>query len=131
MESRRDLLKTASVGGFGLATLKSATASAIGDPTASPSTAAGTRHVGSEPMVSWGRGIEGQRMADLGNGNCLNPIMAGDHPDPTILKDGENYYMAFSSFAAYPALVIWHSQNLVSWTPVATALEKPSRYPAL
>ena len=48
------------------------------------------------------RGIEGQRKADLGNGTFLNPIMAGDHPDPSILKDGDDYYMTFSSFDAYP-----------------------------
>ena len=32
--------------------------------------------------------FEGQRRADLGNGTFLNPILAGDHPDPAILKDG-------------------------------------------
>jgi xylan 1,4-beta-xylosidase len=31
----------------------------------------------------WARGIEGQRKADLGNGFYLNPILSGDHPDPT------------------------------------------------
>ena len=50
------------------------------------------------------KGIEGQRKADLGNGTFLNPIMAGDHPDPSILKDGDDYYMTFSSFDAYPGL---------------------------
>ena len=50
------------------------------------------------PKPRWGRSFEGQRMADLGNGTYLNPIVAGDHPDPTILKDGRDYYMTFSSF---------------------------------
>jgi hypothetical protein len=27
-----------------------------------------------------------RRQADLGNGNCLNPIVVGDHPAPSILK---------------------------------------------
>ena len=52
--------------------------------------------------VAWARGIEGQRKADLGDGTFLNPILAGDHPDPSILKDGDDYYMTFSSFDAYP-----------------------------
>src|SRR6185503_17926818 len=30
------------------------------------------------------RGVEGQRKADLGNGTFLNPIVPGDHPDPSI-----------------------------------------------
>jgi xylan 1,4-beta-xylosidase len=72
-----------------------------------------------------GRGIEGQRQADLGNGTYVNPIVAGDHADPTILKDGADYYMTFSSFMYYPGAVIWHSQDLVNWTPVTAALTQP------
>lgn len=72
----------------------------------------------------WGQGIEGQRKADLGNGTYLNPILSGDHPDPTILKDGDDYYMTFSSFNSYPGIVIWHSKDLVNWTPVGAALHK-------
>ena len=52
--------------------------------------------------MRWGKGFEGQRIADLGDGTFLNPVFAGDHPDPTILKDGDDYYMTFSSFDAYP-----------------------------
>ncbi|WP_189418186.1 family 43 glycosylhydrolase [Cellvibrio zantedeschiae] len=74
--------------------------------------------------LQWGRGIEGQRKADLGNGTFLNPILAGDHPDPTILKDGDDYYMTFSSFNSYPGIVIWHSKDLVNWVPVGAALHK-------
>jgi len=72
----------------------------------------------------WARGIEGQRKADLGNGTFLNPIIAGDHPDPTVLKDGDDYYMTFSSFNSYPGIIIWHSHDLVNWTPIGPALHK-------
>lgn len=72
--------------------------------------------------ATWARGVEGQRGADLGNGFFLNPILAGDHPDPSILKDGSDYYMTFSSFDAYPGLVIWHSRDLVNWQPVGPTL---------
>jgi beta-xylosidase len=74
--------------------------------------------------MRWGRGFDGQRKADLGNGTFLNPIMAGDHPDPTILKDGRDYYMTFSTFEAYPGLVIWHSRDLINWQPIGPALKK-------
>jgi xylan 1,4-beta-xylosidase len=73
----------------------------------------------------WGRGIEGQRRADLGDGTYRNPIVPGDHPDPTVLKDGDDYYMTFSSFFSYPGVVIWHSRDLVNWTPVGPAVTKP------
>ena len=73
----------------------------------------------------WEQGFDSQRKADLGNGSYLNPILAGDYPDPTILKDGEDYYMTHSSFDASPGLIIWHSHDLVNWTPVGPALATP------
>jgi beta-xylosidase len=76
-------------------------------------------------QMKWARGIEGQRKADLGDGTFLNPIVAGNHPDPSILKDGEDYYLVFSTFDAYPALTVWHSRDMVNWTPISAALHKP------
>ncbi len=75
--------------------------------------------------LSWARGLEGQRKADLGDGRFLNPIMAGDHPDPAILRHGDDFYMTFSSFDAYPGLVIWHSRDLVNWQPLGASLRTP------
>jgi xylan 1,4-beta-xylosidase len=88
----------------------------------------GVRHTqtmgGSEKTLRWGSGLEGQRIADLGDGRFFNPIVPGDHPDPTILRDGTDYYMTFSSFLAYPGIVIWHSRDLVNWRPICAALKK-------
>lgn len=112
MESkRRNFLKAAGLGALG-SSLYSQTAH---------STKASDCAVPSAPM-QWGRGVEGQRIADLGNGMFMNPIVAGDHPDPTVLKDGDDYYMTFSSFDSYPGIVIWHSKDLVNWSPLEAAL---------
>ena len=73
--------------------------------------------------LKWRRGIENQRRADTGDGTFLNPILAGDHPDPTILRDGDRWLMTFSSFESYPGLVIWQSRDLVNWTPLTAALK--------
>src|SRR4051812_39825880 len=59
------------------------------------------------PAHAWATTFEDQRKADLGNGFFLNPIVPGDRPDPTILKDGADYYMTFSSFDTVPGIVIW------------------------
>jgi xylan 1,4-beta-xylosidase len=75
--------------------------------------------------MTWPRGIENQRIADMGNGRFLNPILGGDHPDPSIIREGRDYYMTFSSFDAYPGLAIWHSRDLVNWQPMNAALKKP------
>jgi xylan 1,4-beta-xylosidase len=72
--------------------------------------------------TGWRRGFDNQRIADLGDGRFLNPVLSGDHPDPSILKDGEDYFATFSSFDACPGLVIWHSRDLVNWRPLRAAL---------
>jgi xylan 1,4-beta-xylosidase len=77
------------------------------------------------PTLRWSTGVEGQRMADLGDGRFLNPILPGDFADPTVLRDGDDFYLTHSSFEAAPGLLIWHSRDLVNWTPIGTALEKP------
>ena len=74
--------------------------------------------------TEWPKGIEGQRKADLGQGQYLNPVLSGDHPDPTVLKDGDDYYMTHSSFEACPGLLIWRSRDLVNWHPIGHALQQ-------
>ncbi|KAJ3340533.1 hypothetical protein HDU93_006826 [Gonapodya sp. JEL0774] len=90
----------------------------------------------------WGKGYENQRIPDLGNGFYRNPIFpgpsrfirriagifnsidsTGDHPDPSILKDGDDYYMVHSSFDVYPGLIIYESRDLIHWSPIGPALK--------
>jgi len=59
-----------------------------------------------------------------GSGFYKDPVLAGDHPDPSILRDGEDYYMVHSSFEYYPGLLILRSKDLINWTPVTNALYK-------
>jgi len=51
-----------------------------------------------------------------------HPLFPGDYPDPSILKDGADYWLTHSSFNYGPGLLIWHSTDLVNWTPVTHAL---------
>ena len=51
-----------------------------------------------------------------------NPILGGDYPDPTVIREGNDYYMTHSSFDYLPGLVVWHSTDLVNWEPVSSAL---------
>lgn len=80
-------------------------------------------------LVSWFKGrIRSVRITPaagkIGQSGQAWPalIFAGDHPDPSVLKDGGDYYMTHSSFDAYPGLMIWHSTDLVNWRAVAPAL---------
>ena len=60
----------------------------------------------------------------MGDGRYLNPVLAGDRPDPSVLKDGSDYYLTHSSFEAVPGLLIWHSRDLVNWRPLVNALHE-------
>lgn len=59
-----------------------------------------------------------------GNQYFLNPVFAGDYADPSILRDGDTYYLVNSSFQYYPGLLIWQSKDLINWIPVTNALYK-------
>lgn len=44
-----------------------------------------------------------------------NPILPGFHPDPSICRAGEDYYLVTSTFEFYPGVPVYHSKNLVDW----------------
>ncbi|MFA9557851.1 family 43 glycosylhydrolase [Evansella sp. AB-rgal1] len=60
---------------------------------------------------------------DLGNGMYVNPILRGNYADPSIVRVGEDYYMVNTSYQYVPGLIVWHSKDLINWTPIGTALE--------
>lgn len=62
------------------------------------------------------------KKGDAGVKTFLNPVLAGDYPDPSIMRDGKNYYMTHSSFDYVPGLTVWHSTDLVNWQPISYAL---------
>lgn len=49
-------------------------------------------------------------------------LMPGDYPDPSIMRDGNDYYMTHSSFLYYPGFLIWHSTDLKHWKPIKRVL---------
>jgi beta-xylosidase len=49
----------------------------------------------------------------------VNPVLPGDHPDPTLLKVGDDFYHCGSSFHFNPYLPIYHSKDLVHWEVIS------------
>lgn len=45
-------------------------------------------------------------------------ILPGDYADPSIMRDGNDFYMTHSMFNYNPGFLIWHSQDLVNWEPI-------------
>ncbi len=58
-----------------------------------------------------------------GPATYTNPILGGDYPDPTILREGNDYYMTHSAFDYNPGLAVFHSTDLVHWEPISYALQ--------
>ncbi|XHR27572.1 MAG: glycoside hydrolase family 43 protein [Chthoniobacteraceae bacterium] len=51
-----------------------------------------------------------------------NPVIKGFNPDPSILRVGNDYYIATSTFEWFPCIQIHHSRDLVHWHLIAHAL---------
>ncbi|KDN23716.1 glycoside hydrolase family 43 protein [Amycolatopsis rifamycinica] len=57
------------------------------------------------------------------------PIVPGFHPDPSICRVGDTYYLANSSFEYVPGVPIRRSTDLVTWELLGHALTRPSQLP--
>jgi xylan 1,4-beta-xylosidase len=53
-----------------------------------------------------------------------NPILPGSHPDPSICRVGDDFYMVNSTFELYPGLPIHHSKDLVNWKLIGYGLHR-------
>lgn len=58
--------------------------------------------------------------------NIKNPILRGFHPDPSILRVEDDYYIATSTFEWWPGVKISHSKDLVHWATLCYALDDTS-----
>ncbi|MEP6850450.1 MAG: glycoside hydrolase family 43 protein [Acidobacteriota bacterium] len=56
-----------------------------------------------------------------------NPILRGFNPDPSILRVGDDYYIATSTFEWFPGVQIHHSRDLVHWRLLTRPLRRPSQ----
>lgn len=56
-----------------------------------------------------------------------NPILPGFHPDPSILRVEDDYYIATSTFEWFPGVQIHHSRDLVHWRLLGYALTRTSQ----
>jgi len=67
------------------------------------------------------------KVVHAGGGEYLNPILAGFYPDPTVCRQGSDYYLATSSFAYYPGVPLFTSRDLVHWRQIRSILDRPSQ----
>jgi xylan 1,4-beta-xylosidase len=56
-----------------------------------------------------------------------NPILPGFNADPSVLRVGDDYYIATSTFEWYPGVQIHHSKDLANWELVTRPLNRKSQ----
>jgi len=59
--------------------------------------------------------------------NIRNPILPGFNPDPSIVRVGDDYYIATSTFEWFPGVQIHHSRDLVHWRLLTRPLNRASQ----
>jgi alpha-N-arabinofuranosidase len=56
-----------------------------------------------------------------------NPVLPGSHPDPSICRVGDDYYVVTSTFEYFPGLPVHHSKDLVHWRLIGHVLDRPDQ----
>lgn len=56
-----------------------------------------------------------------------NPVLTGFHPDPSVCRVGDDFYLVTSTFQYFPGLALYHSRDLVSWTPAGHCITRESQ----
>ncbi|MFC7758986.1 family 43 glycosylhydrolase [Catellatospora bangladeshensis] len=65
--------------------------------------------------------------SDRPGGVFGNPVIPGMHPDPSVCRVGDDYYLACSSFEYFPGVPLFHSRDLVHWEQIGNALDRPGQ----
>lgn len=56
-----------------------------------------------------------------------NPVIPGFHPDPSVCRAGDDFYLVNSSFQYFPGVPLFHSKDLVHWEQIGHCLTRPSQ----
>jgi len=58
---------------------------------------------------------------------ATNPVLPGFHPDPSICRVRDDYYLVTSTFEYFPGLPLQHSRDLVNWKLIGHVLDRPEQ----
>jgi len=61
--------------------------------------------------------------SDNGDGTFTNPVLYADYPDPSMIRVGNYFYLATSTFVNSPGLVICRSEDMVNWEIVGHCMD--------
>jgi xylan 1,4-beta-xylosidase len=56
-----------------------------------------------------------------------NPVIPGFHPDPSVCRVGDEYFLVTSTFTSTPGVPVFRSPDLVHWEQIGNVLDRPSQ----
>ncbi|MDY4285600.1 glycoside hydrolase family 43 protein [Xanthomonas sp. LF06-19] len=65
--------------------------------------------------------------APLPAGHYRNPILAGFHADPSIVRANGRFYLVNSSFTYFPGIPVFESVDLVHWKQIGNVIDRPTQ----
>lgn len=61
------------------------------------------------------------------NEGYKNPVISGFHPDPSICRVNDDYYLVNSTFCYFPGVPVFHSKDLINWRQIGNCLTRSSQ----
>lgn len=55
-------------------------------------------------------------------GEYFNPVISGWASDPSICRNGDDYWLVTSTFGYYPGVALYHSEDLITWEHAGNVL---------
>ena len=56
-----------------------------------------------------------------------NPVIPGFHPDPSVCRINDDFFLVTSSFEYFPGIPLFHSRDLVTWRQIGYCLDRPGQ----
>lgn len=60
-------------------------------------------------------------------GHYRNPVLAGFHADPSIVRANGRFYLVNSSFTYFPGIPVFESADLVHWKQIGNVIDRPTQ----
>src|SRR4029453_12277859 len=59
-----------------------------------------------------------------------NPVIPGDHPDPSVVRVGNEYWATGTTLQRAPIFPLPRSRDLVNWTLEGPVFQQPPEWPS-
>lgn len=91
--------------------------------------AASPAHAQQKAVFDWFEysGADDIDAVPLKAGEFRSPILRGFYPDPSVTRVGDDFYLVTSTFSYFPGIPVFHSKDLVNWTQIGNAIDRPDQ----